>query len=528
MAGTSAIYYGITFACAIIYAHIFIVSKLIQKKWVYFNTDLLIMISGSGIGLILLLVFKINLRDNPTTKDTYNLINIFLLPPMILSDIVSIYEKNLLFRLKPNFFFGVLSTLLNVISTYVVFFIADSSGWLGIDHNYNWQVKLSMSCFFNLTSDTGYRLLKNLQDVELYKIVRERFIINFLIVVGLIYSLRDENTVASIDITLVTLRSVIMYLTSIIIGCFLGATFTLIQNRSGSLRENPMLDMQFVLCFVFTGHFIVQLETDFICDEIPVIFLGLMIAGFSKYNMTPDAVRRFIFLLEIISKLAKLMTMILIGMTLPDSVSNLATLGRVSKLFGIFIPMIMIALGIQYFLSKVFNASSMNYGMKQFFMLYCTTVNKGPLAFILARKYFHISEDMSDEIDLFVFFSMIVFDPLSHVIAYSIPNKPSLPLEVKAKEANAELANTEPKSGWYKFVDFFVEVILSPVLIYNYKRRKDDGEFDKILLVEKLVLAKAERQEPSPTVHHIVSGIKAMGVLNNLDVAMALKGNMVN
>lgn len=515
MAGSSTIYYGITFACAVIYFHIFLVSKLIQKKLVYFNPDILIMISGAIIGVILLKVFKINLNDNPATASTYSAINIFLLPPMILSDIVSIYEKNLLHRFKPNFFFGFISTILNVAATFSSFLIADSYGILGTDHKYKWQVMLSMSCFFNMTGDTGYRLLKNLQEVELYKIIRERFIINFLIVIGIVYTLRDESTVATEDTYMVLLRSSTMYITSIILGCFLGATFTLIQNRSGSLRQNPMLDMQFVLCFVFTGHFIVQLETDYICDEIPVVFLGLLIAGFSKYNMTPDAVRRFIFLLEIISKLAKLITIIVVGMTLPASLSNVKVLLKVLNLFAIFVPLSLFTLVLQFFLCKIFKASTMAFGLKQFFMLYCTTLNKGPLAFILTRKYFHVSQEMSDEIDLFIFLSMLVFDPLSHLIAHYIPAKEENSVETIAKNYNENLKTEEQRSSWVKFLDFFTELVLCPVLIYDYKRRKDDGEFEKIIQVENMVLTKSERMEP--VVHNIVKGIHAMGIFAKME-----------
>lgn len=284
-----------------------------------------------------------------------------------------------------------------------------------------------------------------------------------------------------------------------------------------------MLDMQFVICFVFTGHFIVQLETDFICDEIPVIFLGLLIAGFSKYNMTADSVRRFIFLLEIMSKLAKLMTFTLIGMTLPGTLSDPQAILKVLTLFGFFVPMSLLSLAIQFFLSKLCGGSTMNHGLRQFFMIYCTTLNKGPLAFILARKYFHISEEMSDEIDLFVFFSMVVFDPLSHVIALGIPPIDPGDIDSQAAELNMAIKTSDQKSKWAKFIDFFSECVLCPVLIYDYKRRKDEGEFYKIIQVENLVLAKAERLEP--TVANIVKGIKAMGVLNNLDIAMTLQVN---
>jgi hypothetical protein len=287
-----------------------------------------------------------------------------------------------------------------------------------------------------------------------------------------------------------------MYIISIALGSFLGVTFTLIQNRSGSLRKNPMLDMQFVLCFVFTGHFIVQLETDYICDEIPVIFLGLLIAGFSKYNMTADSVRRFIFLLEIISKLAKLMTMTLIGMTLPGTISSVSSVLRVLTLFGLFLPLSLISMAIQFFLSKLCKASTLEYGCKQFFMIYCTTLNKGPLAFILARKYFHLSEQMADDIDLFVFFSMAVFDPLAHIVALSFPEVSHKDLGRSVKDHNEELLRAEPRSGWAKFMGFFTEVILCPVLIFDYKRRKEEGEFDRIMRVENLVLSKAEKMKP--------------------------------
>ncbi len=459
------------------------------------------MLIGIIIGTIVFKGFNINLKDDINVKNSYSVINLFLLPPMILSDIISIYEKNLLMRFTPNLFFGFISSLLGIASTHLGFLIAANYGILD-STEYSWQIMLAMSCFINLSSDWGYRLVKTIpSENELYKVIRERFIINFIIVSGLVYSMRDENSFPTSNVWKIGYKTSIMFIISIAVGIFLGVAFTLIQTRSTSLRKNPMLDMQFIVCFVFTSHFIVQLETDYLADEVPIIFLGLVLAGYSKYNMTPAAVRRFIFILELMSKLAKLLALAMMGLVIPDALSTFSAVFKVFGLYSLFIPITLSVQGLLYLICKFTKIGSLNYSFKQFLLLYFTSISKGPLAFILARKYFHFSESMSDQIDLFTISSLLIFDPLSYFIARYFPKEGEQLQADKVMIHNAEIETSKPKSTWEKALGMINESIISPLLIYDYKNRKDDGCFDDIVRAENMVLDKAEKTAPSMKKH---------------------------
>lgn len=469
------------------------------------------MLIGLVIGLVMLKFFKVNMRDNPATKDTYGMISVFLLPILILSDIVSVYEKNLLQRFKPNFFFGFLSSLLSIVSTMIGFNLANKYKILGTKKEYTWQVMLTMSCFLNLSSDSGYRLIKTLGTTELYKVVREKFIINLVMIVGIVYTLRDENVIPQTDIPEVFLRYTGMSLFSSTLGIFLGVAFTLIQNRSTSLRKNPVAEIQFILCFVFMTHFAVQMETDYICDEIPIIFLGLVIAGFSKFNMSPEAVRRLSFLLETLAKLAKLLTMAMMGLVMPDALLNWITVKKIMGMYMFFVPLTLLNALFHCLICKVFRASDGQFGIKEFLMLYCTSMSKGPLAFLLARKYFNFSTQLVDEVDLFIFTSMILFDPMSYIVSQYFPCKPKVSFDEKAKMMTEQLMGQPETSVWGKTLAYLIDRVFSPLLINNYRRRNEEGEFELICRTEELVLSKSDFCKR--TIKNIIQRLKVKGLL---------------
>lgn len=461
----------------------------------------------------MLKVFKVNMRDNPSTMSTYQMISVFLMPAMILSDIVTMYEKNLVQRFKPNFFFGFLSSALAIVSTMGGFVLASRYNFLGSEVKYTWQMMLSMSCFLNLSSDSGYRLVKTLGATELYKIIREKFIINFLIIIGLVYALRDENVEPDSSNLILTFRYLGMTMFSIAIGIFLGVTFTLIQNRSTSLRSSAVADIQFILFFVFTCHFAIQIDTDYICDEIPLVFLGLVIAGFSKFNMSAEAVRRFIFLLEILSKLAKLLTMTMMGLVIPDALLDLNSLKKISLLYMIFLPLTLVSAIVHLVICKLFGASEGPFGFKEFITLYCTSMSKGPLAFLLARKYFSFSDKLLDEIDLFIFTSMLVFDPLSYCVTRFLPVVYKGSLENQVRTRNEEIMTKSEASTWEKVLAHLSDRVFSPLLINNYRRRKEDGELDLICNIENSVINRSEFNDR--TLNKVAKGLQAMGVFSD-------------
>lgn len=453
------------------------------------------------------------MKDNPAAREMFEVMVTFLLPILLFSEMITMYEKNLLHKLKVNFFYGFLSSLLGIFFTFVGCIFADIIGITSEKtQSYSWQVKFSMTCLINLTCDSGYRIVRSRGSPELYKILREKFIINLIMTIGIIYVMRNENVSHQSSFTAGLLTYLGMLIISISLGLFLGIAFTLIQNRSTSLRKNPLQEMQFFLFFLFVCHFFVQVESDYLCDEIPTITLGLFLAAFSKFNMSPAGASRFLFLLELLARLAKIVTMAILGLTLPSAFKTFSVIGRVIEIYTFYLPMTFLAALVNFCLCKCFKPTQEQFGWKEFLIMYCTSIGKGPLAILLAKKYFFFSNQLSCEVDLFIISSILVFDPLTYLVVRLLPrNSKNISIEDKVRDKNNAIEMNDKKSKWARMLGYFSESILSPFFINNYRRRKEEGDFDLIKNIEDMVVTKADTTE-----HEQVKEILKSDFITNL------------
>lgn len=495
MAGGTGTYLSIAGVCAAAYIFIILVSKLQQRnvdtvliQALIISPDVILVLMAVPVGLVLLHAFKTNLDSNPNVQSMLAGINLFLIPMLILKDTVSLYEGSLLCRPTVNFVYGILNTLVTVFATYFSLDFAVNSKYL--DGAIFPKGKLMATSFIlNLGADTGFQMCRTVtNDVRIYKIIRERFTIGFMLVCAGIYGLRDDipRDTNGFNGFLQTLQVLVV---SSILGILFGVLLSLIQNRSKCLTDNPMLDMQFVLIFGITANMIAQVDSDTINEEIVMVLFGIMVGNFCKFNLGPLAVRRFIYVLELLAKLAKLVVLVIVGILLAEPLSTKSAWRSVGIFYMILIPASLVIQLVVFLICKATGLGQIKFGLKEFFLLYTTSMSKGPLSFIIAKKYFSQSTKLLDQIDFFLFTGLILFDPIAYLTARFFPKEDDLTLEEEIKTSN-EVFDEEKSSSFVCALRYFIENLLSPILIYEYQKRKEADELLKIVSIQDHVISR--------------------------------------
>lgn len=456
----------------------------------FVQPDVILVLMALPVGFILLHGFKTNLGDNPNVQTLLAGVNLFLIPPLILKDTVSLYEGSLLCRPTVNFFFGILNSLLTVLATWVSLQVAVSNGYL--DATIFPKAKLIATSFMlNIGNDNGYKMCRSItNDTQVYKIIRERFTIGLVLVCAGIYGLRDD-----IPRDTTGFNGFVQVLEVLVLSCVVGVLFgillSLIQNRSKCLIENPMLDMQFVVVFGITTFMIAQVDSDFINEEVVMVVFGVMVGNFCKFNLGPLAVRRFIYILELLAKIAKLAVLVIIGILTADPLSETKAWKSVGIFYLILVPVSLVSQSIVFLICKAAGIGNIKFGFKQFFLLYTTSMSKGPLAFIIARKYFVSKAQLLDQIDIFLFIAMLVFDPIAYFIARLFPKEDEMTVNEEIKAINEQF-DEDQSSRFVSAFRYIVENIISPILIYEYQKRKESGELAKIVSIQDHVISRTD------------------------------------
>ena len=452
--------------------------------------DVILVLMALPVGFILLHGFKTNLGDSPNVQTMLSGINLFLIPPLILKDTVSLYEGSLLCRPTVNFLYGILNSLMTVFATWVSLEFAVSNGYL--DATAFPKAKLMATSFIlNMGNDNGYKMCRSItNDVQIYKIIRERFTIGLVLVCAGIYGLRDDIPRDTTGFNGFTQVLEVLIISSIV-GLLFGILLALIQNRSKCLTENPMLDMQFVVIFGITTFMIAQVDSDFINEEVVMIIFGVMVGNFCKFNLGPLAVRRFIYILELLAKIAKLAVLVIIGILTADPLSAMLAWKSVGIFYMILIPISLISQSIVFLICKATGIGNIKFGLKQFFLLYTTSMSKGPLSFIVARKYFVASAKLLDQIDIFLFIAMLIFDPIAYFIARLFPKEEEMTVDEEIKSMNEQF-DEDRSSGFVSAFRYLVENIVSPILIYDYQKRKESDELAKIVSIQDHVISRTD------------------------------------
>ena len=281
-------------------------------------------------------------------------------------------------------------------------------------------------------------------------------------------------------------------LIALILGFLMGTVLSLMQSRIESLSHAPMLNILFLIAFSFLINFIGQIDSQYLNEEVLAIGFGMMISGFAKFNLGPTAARRLIFILELFSKIGKIGSLAILGLILPESMFNFKSLIIVPKFYVIIIPATILTQMVIFFTCHLFKVKGMSYGVKQFMIFYSTGMSKGPMAFILARKYLSDNRQAADIIDIAVATSIIIFDPIAYFLTKLFEPHIDTSRALAAKAANEQLESEDTKTVPSRVFAYITERIMSPVLIFDYVRRKFDGEIEDIKRIEQLVQQRTE------------------------------------
>ena len=457
----------------------------------FIHPDTVMLIISLIIGIVLFKGFKVKMREIDSTKQLIDGIVLFLLPPFILSDTVSLPGQPIIGNLKVNSIFGFLSSMASIFTTYLGLSFAQENKILDLGNITN-QHLLAISFVMNLSSDLGFKLCAyKLADKRLSRVIQERYIINLIIVTAAVYMLRPDSKQECDRAFGCLLNIACGSMIALILGFLMGTVLSLMQSRIESLSHAPMLNILFLIAFSFLTNFIGQIDSQYLNEEVLAIGFGMMISGFAKYNLGPTAARRLIFILELFSKIAKIGSLAILGLILPESMFNLQSLVIVPKFYLIIIPVTIIAQMLIFFACQFAKVKGMSYGLKQFMMFYSTGMSKGPMAFILARKYLTDNKQAADIVDLAVATSILIFDPVAYFLTNLFEQAESVD-NVAAKTVNDQLEEEDTKTIPSRVVAYITERIMSPVLIFDYHRRQHDGEIDDIRRVEQLVQHRTE------------------------------------
>lgn len=488
MAGATGVYIGMTAGCGILYLYIFVVSFMIRKRSVYFHPDTLVLLIGLLIGVAANMILDYPIRSLPGVSNINSVIGSALFPALILTHTIHFYEGAIFGRVKINLMYAILPTLLNMGIAYAITIIFTKFGVLPASSTS--QMVIS-SFLLSLDGDNGYRMCQSLTgDVNLYKIIRERYAVDYVMIVSVVYAFRD-NSIHNSHSLQFTYEVLVALVLSVVLGMVLGGVSSLIQASSQIFIENPMLNMMFIIMFAYTTYFIGQVNSDYVNEEVIIFTFGMMLAFFGKFNLDPNSARRFYFVLEFFGTLTKACILIISGVICSSSFSTPGAIKAAGVILGANALARLITQGTLFLICRRFQIGQIKFRTRDFWLLYLTSLSKGSVAFVLIRKFLPFGNVIGDMTDIIMIFSAVTFDSLTFIFSKLFFENEISTLEEQANLHNEDLT-TSVFSSSVPVLKFLMHSLISPILINRYSDRKEESELDRISEVEEMVMEKVD------------------------------------
>lgn len=463
----------------------------------FIHPDTLLLFIAGIVGLVGIKIFKMDVLSDAMYASSSEMLTKFLFPCLVFTETVTMHN-GFLFR---NFKMTILNIVFFFINVTTTFFGFRYSSYIfrsAQDVSFPTPTLIAMALVFNMSDDTGYKMiLTQLEQSKLTKIIRERTIVNFILVCYLSYVLsakQNPSIILDFNMFKLIVRSLMCLVCSLAVGGALSLAVTVIQRRSDSIRNNVLSEVIFVFSFCYLGSFIGWSNTFYISEDLINIILGLFVCSYTKFNFSLESADRISFLMQLFAKFCKIAVLAISGLVVIASLLDIKDLLYCLKLISILIVALLVTHTIQFYIIK--KLWQPNFGFKEYSLMYFSQMIKGPMVFLIAAKYLPSESSIVRD---FLVLSTIIYSIILYFLTRYYRKLEEADPDIVVHELKEEVENELHSHDWSTsqnhfsvLVNFMNEAVFCPTLIYNYQNKKESGYLQRIT---KIFITSIKRNE---------------------------------
>ena len=458
------------------------------------HPDIVMLVITGIIGVIAIRAFKADLGNSDSMREIFNMLGSFLFPCLILAETISMHKKFFVRKFRVNMLNGVISNIVNITLTYY------GLKWTGIytkgldSTPVHDNQLIALAVVINMCDDTGYKMIMmQTRDRELYKITRERTVINFFVVFLLVYMENDEEnaTVATSSFFELIYKGLMVMFTSGSIGMGIGIFTTIVQKNASSIRSNVMAQVMFIFCTCYLCSFMSSVKSFYMNEDIALIIFGMVVSMFCRYNLSIQSAKTLGFLLQFLSKMCRLVVLCLVGLGVVNAMLKLTALWIFCRMQLLVMSITLTTHTIFFFIIRLVGEKKL--GVKEFMLMYFTSISKGPMVFIIAIKYLPETIIGSESIELYLVANTFISSACIYLTCkYFEEKETDDQLQEKIIYQIEQKMSKPDRPAIATVINYVQEQILCPLMIFDYHRRKEKGVLAKLRSVFYMSLRESE------------------------------------